>query len=148
MEKIKKPVFRGVALVCDDNNMNVMVMCEHLKLIQLDVIVATNGSEAVKMVCDRAQKSGNDLKDAVAGHINKQFDIIFMDIHMPVMSGVEASLLINKIDSSIPIIAITTDNKFCEQLEFKDTGIVDYMGKPFTTQELWKILLKYLKPVS
>jgi len=72
------------------------------------------------------------------------FDLIFMDIHMPVMDGLEAASQINGLGVETPILALTA-NIMSNDLEmYKASGMLDYLGKPFTSQELWKCLIKYL----
>ena len=146
MKELEIPAFDGTVLVCDDNNMNLMLIGEHLKLVGLDVIVALNGSEAVKKVQERAQSSTEKSNDIYNKDIIEQFDLIFMDIHMPVMDGVEAAANIKKINSNIPIIAITTDKKFKEQNDFYQSDFDDFLDKPFKMHELLDCLKKYLPP--
>jgi CheY-like chemotaxis protein len=78
----------------------------------------------------------------------KPFDMIFMDMHMPVMDGLEAAAEIFKLNISTPIIAMTA-NIMSNDLEiYRSRGMNDCVGKPFTSQELWQCLLKYLKPIE
>nr|AGS54030.1 PAS/PAC sensor hybrid histidine kinase [uncultured bacterium contig00048] len=133
--EIEKPHFEGEILVCEDNEMNQQVICEHLKRVGLTPVVAVNGQEGVDAVVQRL-KSGE-----------KPFDLIFMDIHMPVMDGLEASVEIVEMGCRTPIVAMTA-NIMANDLElYRRNGIADHLGKPFTTQELWRCLLKYIKPV-
>jgi CheY-like chemotaxis protein len=133
---IEKPTFEGEVLLCEDNEMNQQVICEHLSRVGLKTIVAENGRIGVDMVQER-MKNGE-----------KQFDLIFMDMHMPVMDGLEASAEIMKLNSGIPIVAMTA-NTMSEDIEiYKMSGMNDCVGKPFTSQELWQCLLKYFTPVE
>ncbi|MDR1838232.1 MAG: response regulator [Treponema sp.] len=136
LDEIEKPVFEGEILLCEDNFMNQQVICEHLARIGLETVVADNGKIGVDMVRGRALSG------------EKQFDLIFMDMHMPIMDGLEASAKILKFNTGVPIIAMTA-NIMSNDLEvYKQSGMNDCVGKPFTSQELWRCLLKYLKPVS
>jgi len=74
--------------------------------------------------------------------------MIFMDIFMPVMDGVEAASKINALGTGTPIVAMTANVMTSELDNYKKSGMSDCVGKPFTTQELWRCLLKYLSPVS
>lgn len=134
MKKMEKPLFKGVVLICDDNNMNLMLLSEHLRQVGLEVIVSPGGHDAVEKVQNRAQLPGG----------NKQFDLVLMDIHMPDMDGIEAAEKIHSIDNRIPIIAVTTDKRFSNPEKFRQNGILDYLGKPFEPQQLWNCLGKYL----
>jgi CheY-like chemotaxis protein len=71
-----------------------------------------------------------------------------MDIHMPVMDGMEASAKITAMGIKTPIVAITA-NIMANDLElYKASGISDFIGKPFTSHELWECLLRYLSPMN
>ncbi|MDR2558743.1 MAG: response regulator [Oscillospiraceae bacterium] len=76
----------------------------------------------------------------------KPFDLILMDIFMPVMDGMEAATKIIALDTKTPIVAVTANIMASELEKYKKYGMHDYLGKPFTSQELWRILLKYLTP--
>ena len=67
---------------------------------------------------------------------------------MPVMDGLEASSKIIEFGAGIPIIAMTANIMSSDLEIYKQSGMNDYIGKPFTSQELWRCLLKYLKPVK
>ena len=135
----EKPHFNGLILICDDNYMNQQVICEHLANLGLETITADNGKIGVEKVCE-------NIKNAQKGE--KIFDLIFMDIFMPVMDGIEASSEIMKLNTGIPIIAMTANVMSGEIEKYKRYGMSDYLGKPFTSQELWQTLLKYLTPVE
>jgi CheY-like chemotaxis protein len=78
----------------------------------------------------------------------KQFDLIFMDMYMPVMDGLEAAELINELNTGTPIVAMTANIMSDDMNIYKTRGINDCVGKPFTSQELWRCLIKYLKPLD
>jgi CheY-like chemotaxis protein len=67
---------------------------------------------------------------------------------MPVMDGLEAAEKILELDPSIPIVAMTANIMNSDRDTYKHSGVYDCVGKPFTSQELWRCLMKYLKPVS
>ncbi|MCL2196950.1 MAG: ATP-binding protein [Treponema sp.] len=136
LKEIEKPVFEGEVLLCEDNIMNQQVICEHLSRVGLKTSVAENGKIGLDMVTDRLQKH------------ERQFDLIFMDMHMPVMDGLEASTQIIKLATGVPIIAMTANIMADDREVYKRSGLNDCVGKPFTSQELWRCLLKYLKPLS
>jgi len=129
---LEKPSFEGEVLLCEDNDMNRQVICEHLARVGLNTFIAENGKIGVDLFKERI-KTGR-----------KQFDLIFMDIYMPVMDGLEASEIIHKIDGDIPIVAITANVISNEMDTYRSYGIIDYLCKPFTSQDLWKCLSKYL----
>jgi len=71
-----------------------------------------------------------------------------MDMHMPVMDGLEASDKIHELGTDVPIVALTA-NIMSNDIEiYKSHGIDDCLGKPFSSQELWRCLLRYFTPLS
>ena len=102
-------------LVAEDNDSNFILMTYILKkYYQFDR--AKNGQEAVEMV----DKGG--------------FDIVLMDIKMPVMDGLEATKRIKEAHPELPIVALTAnafDND--RQLAF-DAGCVDFLSKPVSSE--------------
>jgi signal transduction histidine kinase/DNA-binding response OmpR family regulator len=134
--ELEKPTFEGEILLCEDNAMNQQVICEHLARVGLKTFVADNGKMGVEMVRGR-MLSGE-----------KQFDLIFMDMHMPVMDGLEASAKIIEYNANIPIVAMTANIMSNDREIYKMSGINDCVGKPFTSQELWRCLMKYFKPLN
>jgi len=133
---IPKPLFNGEVLVCEDNVMNQGVICDHLDKVGLVPILANNGLEGVEMVQERRRKK------------EKPFDLIFMDIHMPVMDGIEAATIIGKLNVNTPIVAMTANVMISDQASYKASGMKETVSKPFTTQVLWRCLLRYFTPVD
>jgi len=139
--KVDRPNFTGNVLVCEDNALNQQVICEHLNRIGLNTVVAYNGVEGVNLVTRHMQQGTDKAK-------HKPFDLIFMDIHMPVMDGLEAATKILEMGVETPIVALTANVMSVDLELYKASGIHDYLGKPFTTQDLWKCLLKYFSVIS
>ncbi|MCL2628552.1 MAG: transporter substrate-binding domain-containing protein [Oscillospiraceae bacterium] len=131
-----KPSFKGEILLCEDNSMNQQVITEHLARVGLKTCVAENGQIGVNLVKERIEKN------------EKQFDLIFMDIHMPVMDGLEAAGKILELNIDVPVVAMTANIMTNDQVVYEMSGMSDYIGKPFTSQELWHCLLKYFEPVE
>ena len=67
---------------------------------------------------------------------------------MPVMDGLEASAKILELNTGIPIVAMTANIMSTDTDTYLKSGMRDCIGKPFTSQELWRLLLNYLKPVD
>jgi len=135
-EKIEKPYFEGEILICEDNAMNQRVICEYLSRVGIKTVVAENGKEGVDMVTKRIEKG------------ERPFDLIFMDIHMPVMDGLESASIINGLQTGTPIVAMTANILSTDRELYKKNGMPDYLGKPFTSQMLWRCLLKYFTPIN
>jgi CheY-like chemotaxis protein len=126
--------FKGEVLMCEDNEMNQQVLCQHLRKVGVKADVAENGREGFNMVRRRHDKK------------EKPYDLIFMDIHMPVMDGLEAAKLIIELGTGVPIIAMTANVMAHDRELYKKLGMKDCLGKPFRVQELYSYLAKYLKP--
>ena len=136
VNELDKPMFEGEVLVCEDNPMNQRVIIDHLNRVGLDVEIAENGQEGIDKVLSRIDMG------------KKPFDLILMDIHMPVMDGLEAASKIIEMGTATPIVTMTA-NVMAEDRElYKAAGMLDFVSKPFTSQALWRCLLKYLAPVG
>ena len=109
-------------LVAEDNEINVMVLQKTLARWNLKADVAQDGLLAVKAI-----ENGN-------------YDVVFMDINMPVMDGFEASRLIRQLDdvakSHIYIIALTASIDISIALHTESIYLDDFMLKPFYPDEL------------
>ena len=128
----EQPNFKGEILICEDNSLNQQVICDHLARVGLRTVVAYNGKEGVDAVEERIRNN------------KKPFDLIFMDIHMPVMDGLEAAEKIAELGAKTPIVALTA-NIMSNDLElYKASGMADTVGKPFTATDLWRCLVKFL----
>jgi CheY-like chemotaxis protein len=129
-------LFKGEVLVFEDNKMNQQVVIEHLAKVGLNAEIAENGLEGIEKVKQRQEKG------------EKPFDLIFMDIQMPVMDGIEATPKIIALGSGTPIVTMTANVLSADRAIYEKLGMIDYLGKPFTARELWDCLLRHLKPVS
>jgi signal transduction histidine kinase/DNA-binding response OmpR family regulator len=135
-EEIEKPAFDGEVLVCEDNRMNQEVIRRHLERVGLRAVIADNGKAGVDEVQRRIEKN------------EKPFDLIFMDINMPVMDGLEASARITALGCGTPVVAMTANVMSNDKELYKANGMNDCVGKPFTSQELWRCLLRYIKSTN
>ena len=121
-------------LLVDDIELNREVTSEILKAAHLDVEFAENGEEAVEKI-----------QTASDGY----FDIVFMDVQMPIMDGYEATTKIRALDSEyakkVPIIAMTA-NAFSDDIDRAiDAGMNGHISKPLEFNRLLNTLKKYLK---
>jgi signal transduction histidine kinase/DNA-binding response OmpR family regulator len=120
-------------LVVEDNELNIEVAGELLAMFGLEVDYAYNGQEAV----DR-------LQEMPAGH----YDLVLMDIQMPIMNGYEATQVIRSLERedlrSIPIVAMTAD-AFAEDAQHAlDAGMNAHLPKPVSIPQLEKIIAQFL----
>ncbi len=77
---------------------------------------------------------------------NKSYDIILMDLQMPEMNGFEATEYIrNKMNSQIPIIALTADVTTADLKKCKAVGMNDYISKPVDERLLYNKIIELLK---
>ncbi|MCL2079300.1 MAG: ATP-binding protein [Oscillospiraceae bacterium] len=132
----EKPCFDAKILICDDNPMNQEVVCEHLSRVGVRTVVANNGKAGVETVLKCIEKG------------EAPFDLILMDIFMPIMDGIEAATKISELNTGTPIVAMTANIMTSELEKYKKHNMPDCLGKPFTAQELWRVLLKYLTPIG
>jgi signal transduction histidine kinase/CheY-like chemotaxis protein len=114
-------------LVAEDNRMNILVISQFLKKWVADFTIVENGLLAV-----------NEARD-------KQYDLILMDLQMPVMDGLQACMEIRKFDQEIPIIALTASATLEAQNQAVENGISDFATKPFVPEELLKKMERYLR---
>jgi len=114
-------------LVAEDNEVNRMFFEELLKKYGIEVDFALNGAEAVEKVGE------------------KKYDVVFMDISMPVMDGVEAAKLIKKDYPELPVVALTAHVLKGEMENLISSGFDDYLPKPVPIKEFERIIKKYAK---
>ena len=100
-------------LVVEDNKINQMITKKILEKNNMRCLVADNGTDAIKMVKENV------------------FDIVLMDIHMPGISGIEATQEIRKFDEQLPIIALTAVTIDENLDEFYRAGFNEIIPKPF-----------------
>ncbi|OHE08176.1 MAG: hypothetical protein A2329_08490, partial [Sulfurimonas sp. RIFOXYB2_FULL_37_5] len=113
-------------LVVEDNLTNQLVLLGLLEDCVKEIDIAKNGKEAVEMF-----------------QIGK-YEIILMDIQMPVMDGYEATRIIREIDKEIPIIALTA-NAMVEEIEkTKKAGMNEHLIKPINIENFFATLSKYI----
>ncbi|MCM8567930.1 ATP-binding protein [Gramella jeungdoensis] len=113
-------------LVVEDNKINQMITRKILEKNKVICDVADNGTTAIEKVK------------------NNHFDLILMDIHMPGISGIEATVEIRKFNADIPIIALTAVTLDDNLDEFYLNGFNDIIPKPYKTEEFFHKINKYL----
>ncbi|HST77482.1 MAG TPA: response regulator, partial [Verrucomicrobiae bacterium] len=117
---------RWRVLLAEDNAVNRKVALAMLQRAGLSVLVAENGKEAVRLA------------------LAERFDAILMDIQMPEMDGLEATLAIREAELAkgvhVPIIAMTAHALKGDNERFLSSGMDGYISKPFQQQQLFQIL--------
>lgn len=134
-EDLFKVSFKGKkVLIVEDNEINSEMLYDILSMVHLQIDTAENGKEAV---------------DCFAASPEGYYDIILMDIQMPVLNGLEATKKIRKMPrkdaQAVPIIAMTA-NAFTEDVQnAKKAGMNEHIAKPLELELLMKRLKFYLK---
>ena len=114
-------------LLADDNEINQYVIKSILKDWKINVTLVSNGEEAI-----------NKLK-------KENFDLVLMDIKMPVINGLEATIYTRReLKSKIPIIALTANSLAVEVAKTKEAGMDDFVSKPIDPTILYSKILKHL----
>lgn len=121
-------------LIAEDNEINMLIATEFLKMLGATMIEARNGQEAL---------------EAFANSQLGEIDAILMDMQMPVMDGCEATRAIRALDredaARIPIVAVTA-NAFAEDIaKTTEAGMNGHVAKPFTVEELTDVLGKLMR---
>ncbi|MDD3598022.1 response regulator, partial [Sulfuricurvum sp.] len=127
----KNSRFAAAALVAEDNIINQKLIRRTLEDLGLEITIANNGLEAFEK-----RKNGN-------------YDIIFMDIQMPVLDGIEATQEILDFEEDygqhhIPIIALTANALKGDRERFLSAGMDEYTTKPLVRSEIISLLNNFL----
>ncbi len=115
-------------LLVEDNLINQKVATRILESMKLQVSIASNGKEAVDMVQ------------------NDTFDIVFMDIQMPIMNGYDSTQEMRSRGIKIPIIAMTANAMKEDREKSIESGMDDFISKPITYKAITDIIQKWLYP--
>jgi PAS domain S-box-containing protein len=131
------PLIEGLAalkgaaiLLVEDNEFNQQIAKELLTEAGFSVDIAEDGRKSLEMIGKRA------------------YDVVLMDMQMPVMDGVTATIEIRKQEAfkEIPIIAMTANVMETDVKRCADAGMTDHVGKPIDPDDLFGKLLKWVKP--
>lgn len=109
-------------LVVDDNKINLMITQKTIEKFKYKCSVALSGEKALELM---------DLE---------RFDVVLMDINMPVMNGFETTRLIRERAIKTPIIALTAFDKEEITEEALSAGFNDIISKPFDSRQLYKVI--------
>ncbi len=134
-DALLNPLRGARILLVEDNDINQQVATEMLEAENFLVDVASNGQEAVDMV-------GQSLLDKLP------YDLVLMDMQMPVMDGVTAARIIrgNPAHAALSIVAMTANAMEADRQLCLDAGMNDFVTKPIEPHGLWSALSKWIKP--
>jgi len=130
MTEFNKPIF---VLLVEDNFLNQKLICLNLAKYGFEIDIANNGKEALEKISQR------------------HYDLVLMDLMMPVMDGLETTLEIRKRDVSLnihtTIIGLTANTYDADRDKCLNHGMDEYMTKPFDLKEFFEKLkmLRILK---
>ncbi|GLS28187.1 response regulator [Marinibactrum halimedae] len=116
-------------LIADDNDINLFVAQEILMELNVEVTTAENGKIAVERI------------------LNNAFDLVLMDIQMPEMDGIEATIKIREHFSphQLPIYALTANVLEDEVRSYEKAGMNGHLGKPFEADEIIELVGSYIR---
>ena len=128
------PIYKIKALVAEDNPINMKLITTMFKNLGVEVDTANNGLEAFNKYSMYPDK----------------YDVIFMDVQMPVMDGIEATQEILEFEKEeglphTPIIAVTANVLKGDKERFLGSGMDDYISKPIEKEELHRVLEEIAK---
>jgi PAS domain S-box-containing protein len=117
-------------LLAEDNELNQEVACGLLQEVGVLVDIAENGAMAVEKIQQQ------------------DYDLVLMDMQMPVMNGIAATQAIKQLDAlaHIPIVAMTANVMATDREKCLSVGMVDWVVKPIDPQELFRVLQKWIQP--
>jgi len=113
-------------LIVEDNKINQMITKKILTKMKLNCEVVENGEDAVKKVRDN------------------KYDVVLMDIHMPGISGIDATKIIRTFNKELAIFALTAVTIEDKMVEFEEAGFTEIISKPFKHEDFEKKLFEAL----
>ncbi len=115
-------------LLVEDEETNIILIQEFLSITQIRIDVSKNGKNALERI-----------------EADEKFDLVLMDIKMPIMNGLEATIRIKKINPELPIIAQTAYALSEEREQALDAGCDDYITKPIRRDDLIALIAKHIE---
>ncbi|WP_053161238.1 PAS domain-containing hybrid sensor histidine kinase/response regulator [Pseudomonas sp. P1.8] len=115
-------------LLVEDNELNQQVAAELLQAVGCVVEIAANGSDALRRL------------------VEERYDLVFMDMQMPVLDGLTATRRLRQLPglSTLPVVAMTANARQCDHDACLAAGMTDFISKPFEPQMLYSVLQRLL----
>lgn len=120
----------GRVLLAEDNIDNQRLISMYLKKLGADIVIANNGKEAIELTADT------------------DFDLILMDMQMPVMNGIDATIRLREMGYKKPIVALTANAMKEDMDACYQAGCDDFIHKPISQQKFKDAIIKFLNPVG
>ena len=122
---------QGTVLVVEDNDVNRMIAREMLLSLGLNVVEASDGDQALRLLAQRA------------------VDLVVMDCNMPVMDGYTATREIRRLERAagrprMPVLALTADAFDEDIVRTREAGMDAHLGKPYTREQLQQLVSAWL----
>ncbi len=128
----QEETYKGNILVAEDNSINMMIISEIISKTGFTVTEAKNGREALEK------------------YKKNEYNLIFMDIHMPEMDGFEATEKIRIFEAGkkhTPVIALTADAMKGDREKCIEAGMDDYISKPYNQTKIINTIKKFLQDI-
>ncbi|MBT3488671.1 MAG: response regulator [Gammaproteobacteria bacterium] len=119
--------YYGRVLIAEDTPELQLLERRMLENVGVTVVTANNGKEAVELA------------------VGNQFDLVLMDMQMPIMDGLEATRAIREKNTELPVVALTANVMQKHRDAFDEAGCNGFLAKPIDRQELLRILKRYLR---
>jgi CheY-like chemotaxis protein len=132
LKQIKRQLQGARVLLVEDNPLNQEVASELLSQMGVVVEIANNGAEALQKLEQAA------------------FDLVLMDMQMPVMDGLTATRKIRQHDrlKQLPVLAMTASALPSDRAKCLEAGMNDFLAKPIEPETLWRELSRWIKPAQ
>ncbi len=124
---VKAPNLTGkTILLAEDNDINQVIFSAMLEDTKAKIVLASDG------------------KEALAKYAELKPDLVFLDIQMPVMDGIEACKAIRALSASVPLVSITANISEEDTNQYEAVGFNHHVGKPVDLKSLYRILAAYV----
>ena len=128
--QVEVPALAGHVLVAEDGEYNQRLISAYLQAAGVQLTMVSNGEQA--------------MEQALSG----DFDLVLMDVQMPVMDGVTATFLMRGAGYGGPIVALTANVMRSDIEQYRSTGCDDVLAKPIDRTKLYGVLSRYLRPAG
>ncbi len=128
LQTTEVPRLKGRILYAEDNELNCRLVQQLVNKTGASITLVNNGAKALELV------TRND----------ERFDLILMDIQMPVMDGTDATIAIREAGINTPIIAVTANVMTQDVADYKEAGCTEFLPKPIEKSPFYSMLSRYL----
>jgi CheY-like chemotaxis protein len=127
---VPQPIADFRVLVVDDSDINRRILARMLESEGFSVVMAHNGLEAIEAV----------------SMAEVPYSIIFMDVVMPLLDGVEATRKLRERNIGTPIVALTANAMTNDQQRCAEAGMTTFISKPFSKKEIISVIRRFGTP--